>query len=67
MIKSFTEEESEHIKINVDLKNGRSFLNKDIPSKPFEINGMVSFWVGDDLKIIPLSEIREMNLFVERE
>ncbi len=46
----------ENPKISVFLRDGRSFLNKDITSKPFgDYEQMIAFWDGDKVVGIPLA------------
>lgn len=48
----------QNMKINVTLKDGNFFRNKDIPPQPFgNHERMVSFWLGDVLRSYPMSEV----------
>lgn len=56
----------ENAKINVDLKDGRKFLGKDIHSKPFgDYERVVSFWDGDALMVFPMDQVKEVALYFE--
>jgi hypothetical protein len=57
-----------NLKMSVFTKDGRTFLNRDIPSAPFgENERTVSFWNEDILLIFPLSEIEEVRLIPEKD
>lgn len=49
--------------INVFLKDGTSFLGKDISSKPFgDHDRVVSFWEGNVFMVYPLTEVERFEL-----
>jgi hypothetical protein len=51
-------------KVNVYLRDGTLFLNKDIPSKPFD-NRSIGFFDGALVTIIPMDLVSRVELFVE--
>lgn len=56
MIKSF--KNPENLKVNVFLKNGKSFLDKDITLKPLgEYERIISFWDDGAVKCIPIERV----------
>lgn len=49
--------------INVTLKDGTLFHGMDIPSNPFgQHERVVSFWVGDVIRMYPMSEVAFVEL-----
>jgi len=40
----------------------KKYVDCDIPSSPFATEGMVSFWDGDKLIAIPVSQIERIEL-----
>ena len=51
-------------KINVYLKDGDAYLNKDIPQQPFGDNDKyVAFWDNDKLKVFPFEMVACIELF----
>lgn len=50
--------------INVTLKDGTEYLGKDIPQAPFgQHDKVVSFWEGESLMIIPMTEVKHTALY----
>lgn len=58
---------SENIKINVYLKNGDSFIGKDITSNPVgSKERVVSFWLDNDtIRVYPVDEVRYFEYVFE--
>ena len=57
---------TQNFKINVFLKNGDCFNDKDIPNQPFGEDGrVVSFWDEDRLIVFPMDEIFCVELIEE--
>lgn len=57
-----------HLKINVFLHNGTQYLGRDIPDEPFgDHENFISFWCDDFLQIIPLSEVKHIELYEDDE
>ena len=55
-------------KINVYLRDGRSCLGCDIPSKPMgEHDRFVSFWFQRALRVIPLDLVKEIKIYFDDE
>ena len=55
-------ENEENCTINVYLKNGESYTDKDIPEFPISENGMlVKFWHDDKLIVIPMPEVKHIQ------
>jgi len=51
------------ITVNVFLKNGESFLGKDVTSNPFGDNGSVmSFWHNDLIRSYPMADIAYIEI-----
>ncbi len=47
------------VKINVYLKSGETFIDKDIPANLMGNNDqIISFWYGNILRLYPLSEVK---------
>lgn len=66
MIKSFTAEELENLKINVVLKSGKSFLGKDVPPKPLgEHERVISFWDDNAIMCFPMEQVLYFSLYTE--
>ena len=62
MIKSFPTETN--LCANVTLKDGREFLNCDLPTHPFgEHSAFVSFWHNGALLFIPPNDVKELAIF----
>jgi hypothetical protein len=56
-------ENPDNLCISVYLKDGTSYLEKDIPPQPFGKNDtIVSFWYNDKLVGIPMSEVSRVEL-----
>lgn len=52
--------------INVKLKSGAFFENRDIPNSPFgEYERMVSFWHNDKLRVYSIEEVEFCELIPE--
>lgn len=55
--------EKDNLTINVFLKNGRIFLEHDIPPNPLGDNDQfVAFWFGDVIRVYPMSEVAYFEL-----
>ena len=51
------------LKLNVFLKNGTSYLNKDTTPKPFgEMERVVGFWDEDMIIMIPMEQVYRVEL-----
>ena len=62
MIRTPDEKEVASMKINVLLKNGQEFLNKDLTEEPItDKERFVGFWDGDKIKVYPTSEIARIE------
>lgn len=54
---------AENLTINVTLKDGTQFHGMDITSNPFgQHERAVSFWVGDVIRMYPMSEVAFIEL-----
>lgn len=54
---------SSDVKINVFLKDGRSFLDRDIPARVFgEFERVVSFWEADKVVVFPMRDVERIEL-----
>lgn len=54
---------SEDMSINVFLKNGEEFTNRDIPQAPFgEFEKVVYFWDNGKLVMYPISQVSKIEL-----
>jgi hypothetical protein len=63
MIKQPTPEQLETLTLNVYLKDGREFLGCDTTSKPFgETESVVAFWQDGSLRLVPISQVREVAM-----
>jgi hypothetical protein len=52
------------LKMNVVMKDGREFLGCDIPLRPFgDSERVVSFWVDDAIRVVPLEDVRQVDLY----
>ena len=62
-------DEAESLVMDVYLKNGASFLNKDIPKKPFGESGeLVCFWnTQREISCYPLSEVLSFHIHLMEE
>lgn len=59
--------ESENYKISVFLKDGQTFLNKDIPTKPFgDTERIVAFWNEDKILMIPMDQVDFIEFFEDK-
>ena len=65
MIKTFTEAEGEHLKMNIVLRDGRQYLGCHICEAPFKVEGTVGFWDENALTIIPLDTVASISLYSE--
>lgn len=53
----------QNLTINVTLKDGTEFHGMDVTSNPFgQHERVVSFWVGDVLRMYPMSEVAFVEL-----
>ena len=61
------EPETSQFKMNVKLKSGEYFKNKDVTPEPFGDDAqMVSFWQNDKIiRIYPLKDIEYCELVLE--
>lgn len=60
MIRAIT---SNELKINVFLKNGKKYLNKDIPDRPFgEHEKIVCFWHENIIRGYPINDVEYFEL-----
>lgn len=57
MIRKMGPEMAEYSTISVKTKDGAVYSHKDVPPNPFEVNNCVSFWVGDEVHVIPLERV----------
>jgi len=49
--------------IDIILKTGVEYLNRDVPGEPFGVHGAVSCWIGDNTLIVfPMSEVSSIKL-----
>lgn len=56
-------QELDKITINVKLKSGELFTNKDIPNMLFGSNETyVAFWHNDRIRIYPLEEVEYVEM-----
>lgn len=54
---------SEDMSINVFLKNGEEFLNRDVPQALFgEVEKVVCFWDNDKLGVYAMSQVSKIEL-----
>ncbi len=55
---------SDNMKINIYLKTGGVFLDRDVTNHPFgEYERVVSFWLGDKIVCYPLDAVDHWELF----
>jgi hypothetical protein len=54
--------ETDVLSVNVILKNGTEFRNKDITEHPFGQEGMVAFWHEDRIRCYPLQDVAYVEL-----
>lgn len=66
MVRSFSLEESKQLVINVLTKSGEFYEGYDMLDQ--SLNGIepVTFWAGDELVGIPMSEVEEFRLYVKK-
>ena len=58
-----TVENEENLQLNIFLKNGDSFMKKDIPDNPFGQNEkVVSFWNEGKLMMYPMDQVEHIEL-----
>jgi hypothetical protein len=50
-------ENVENLTMNVVLKDGTKFEGMDMPSRPFDNERFVSFWVGDAVRMYPIANV----------
>ena len=56
-------ENENNLELNVFLKNGKTFLNKDVPNQPMGKNErVVSFWNDDRLMVYPMEQIDHIEI-----
>jgi hypothetical protein len=61
MIREFPE--TENMQINVFLKSGKTFMNKDIPSNCMEMmSRTITFWDDEKLKVYPIESIEHLEI-----
>ena len=54
-----------NVKINVKLKNGDEYLDKDVPETPLgQHDRIVSFWHQGSVRIIPMAEVQHVDLYI---
>lgn len=54
--------------MDVYLKNGQTFIGKDIPVRPMgETENVISFWNDDELYIISMNEVEKVILREEKQ
>ena len=54
-IKDF--DDMSELTIDVYLKNGKKYLDCDIPSGPQSPDSCIAFWVGEELMVVPLDNV----------
>jgi len=55
--------ETTEFSINVKLKSGDLFKNKDVTDNPFgDYEKIVSFWEGDKIRVYPLQDVEYYEL-----
>lgn len=60
--------DSNNLSINVKLKTGELFENKDIPSSPYgQHETIVSFWKGAVIRVYPLVDIEYYELVPQKD
>lgn len=48
--------------VDVYLRRGDQFINKDIPRNPFEIQNHLTFWLDDrNMMVISLNDVKVMH------
>jgi hypothetical protein len=53
-----------YLKMNVVMKDGREFLGCDITLRPFgDSERIVSFWVDGAIRVVPLEDVRQVDLY----
>ncbi len=56
----------EKLVVDIFLKDGRSFLGKDIPPRPTgEFERYVSCFDGEAVAVFPMEQVKEFALYVE--
>lgn len=57
---------TDEFKLNVFLKDGSSFLGKDLPQRPFgEREVVVAFWHEDKIRMYPMTAVEYVELVPE--
>jgi hypothetical protein len=60
--------DSSNLTINVKLKTGELFENKDMPSNPLgNHETIVSFWVGNVIRVYPLTNIEYYEFVLHKD
>jgi hypothetical protein len=60
--------DSNNFTINIKLKTGELFENKDIPSSPCgQHETIVSFWIGAVIRVYPLVDIEYYELVPQKD
>lgn len=66
MIKNITN--TDKIKINVKLIDGREFLGRDIPSNMTgKAENYISFWDNGALLVYPWAQVKEIAIYEEKD
>lgn len=63
MIRTFKQEQSACMKMNVVLRDNTHYLGCDMTESPFGVAGMVGFWKDDVILIIPLDLVKSLTLY----
>ncbi len=59
--------ENRQLLMNVKLKSGEMFENKDITDSPFgEHERLVCFWNGDKIRVYPMHDIEYLELVPQK-
>jgi hypothetical protein len=64
MIRTFNEDEMDKLQMNVFMKDGKDFIGCDLPQNPFNVQGLVSFWIDDVCHAVPIADTKRIELYV---
>lgn len=61
--------ETNEVSITVTMKDGKVFADRDVTNSPFRSDQMtvVSFWDGDNLVMVPMTEVAKVEMKFEEE
>lgn len=68
MLINISEYNDKNVKTNIFLKDGRTFLGKDIPMLPdVFVKNFVSFIENGSVVSFPISEIKEIETYIDED